>query len=146
MDNTYQSFNAISNLVKFAKDYGHRKIKDAGYSDTEHHICTFLFFHDGVSQDTVADTLMMDKTTVAKALSSLETKGHIVKNANAENRRKNDLHLTDGGRLTVSDFVGIYDEWTSKVTDCLSESEKKQFFNMCENLCLRAKQINEELK
>lgn len=144
MHDSYLNFNAINNLFKYAREYGHRKIKDAGYSDTEHHICVFLYFHDGVSQDTVAATLMMDKTTVAKALTSLETKGHVVREANAENRRKNNLHLTAEGRSTVSDFVSIYDDWTVAVTDCLTDEEKKIYFNLCDRLCARAKQINEE--
>ena len=61
-------FNTISLLLKYAKGYGHDKIREAGVSDTEHKICTFLYFHSDAYQNMIADSLMLDKTTVAKAI------------------------------------------------------------------------------
>ena len=68
-------FNTLNLLGKYAKEYSHAKVRCAGVSDTEHLICTFLYYHSNVSQDTIAKSLKLDKTTVAKALVLLEEKG-----------------------------------------------------------------------
>ena len=132
-------YHTISLIMKYAKDYGHARIRDAGISDTEHKICAFLYFHSDVSQDHVADALMMDKTTVAKALLSLEKKEFINRVRNPENRRKNVLTITDMGKVAISDILHIYDAWLENVLSCLSEEERRQFSGFCERLLEKAK-------
>ncbi len=137
-------FNAISPLSRYAKEYGHAKIREAGVTDTEHKISTFLYFHSDVCQDTIANALMLDKTTVAKALVSLEARGLILRSRNPENRRKNTLAITDAGRATIMDVVGICDEWLSRVSACLSSEEQRSFEEYCGRLLAAAKNISEE--
>lgn len=137
-------FNSIALLSKYAKEYGHTRIREAGVTDTEHKISTFLYFHSDVHQDMIASTLMLDKTTVAKAVASLEARGLIVRWQNPENRRKNMLSITDEGKETIADVVGIYDEWLSNISDCLSPQEQRQFDEYCTRLLAAAKRISQE--
>lgn len=137
-------FNTINLLSRYAKEYGHSEIREAGITDTEHKICTFIHFHSDVYQDMVANALMLDKTTVAKALVSLEERGLIQRIRNPDNRRKNILTITDTGKETIIDIVGIYDEWLEKVESCLSSQEKEQFHGYCLRLLEKAKEINEQ--
>ena len=135
-------FNVISLLSNYAKEYGHAKIREAGVSDTEHKICTFLYFHSDAYQDMIADSLMLDKTTVAKAILCLEERGLIRRIQNPDNRRKNILNITDMGKENISDVVGIYDEWLEKIETCLTDTEKKQFHDCCIRLLEKAKEIS----
>ena len=134
-------FNTINLLLKHAKEYGHTKIREAGVSDTQHKICTFLYFHRNEYQDMIANSLMLDKTTVAKAILSLEERGLIKRIQNPNNRRKNILNITDEGKKTIADVVDIYDEWLEKIESCLSDSEKEQFHDYCIRLLEKAKEI-----
>ncbi len=135
-------FNTISLLSKYAKEYGHAKIREAGVSDTEHIICTFLYFHSDAYQDMIADSLMLDKTTVAKAILGLEERGLIKRIQNPDNRRKNILNITDAGKEKIADVVGIYDEWLQKIESCLTDAEKEQFHDCCLRLLEKAKEIS----
>lgn len=135
-------FATIGLLSKYAKDYGHAKIREAGVSDTEHMICTFLYFHRDAYQDMVANSLMLDKTTVAKAMVSLEERGLIKRMQNPGNRRKNILNITDAGKETIADVVDIYDVWLEAVGSCLSVEEKEQFHALCLRLLHKAKEIS----
>lgn len=92
----------------------------------------------------VANALMLDKTTVAKALVSLEERGLIKRIRNPENRRRNILTITDKGKEAIIDIIGIYDEWLAKVESCLSDQEKEQFHSYCQRLLEKAKEINEQ--
>lgn len=137
-------FNTISLLLKYAKRYGHTKIREAGVSDTEHKICTFLYFHSDTCQDMVANSLMLDKTTVAKATFSLEERGLINRVQNPENRRKNILNITDAGKQTITNIINVYDVWLENIEACLSNEEKEQFRDYCVRLLEKAKELSEE--
>lgn len=135
-------FNTISLLLNYAKGYGHAKIREVGVSDTEHRICTFLYFHSDAYQDMIADSLMLDKTTVAKAILSLEERGLIKRIQNPDNRRKNILNITDAGKETITDVLGVYDEWLENIESCLSVEEREQFHDYCTRLLKKAKEIS----
>ncbi len=120
------NYQQLNTLIKLGRDFGHEQIRDAGFTDTEHAICTFLCFHDRVSQDHIASALMLDKTTVAKALSAMEGKGLILREQNPKNRRENRIRVTESGRSSVSGSVDLYDTWLRRVCSCLSAEELRQ--------------------
>jgi DNA-binding MarR family transcriptional regulator len=120
-------YNQLNRLIKLGREFGHDKIRGAGFSDTEHAICTFLCFHDQVSQDTISAALLLDKTTVAKALQAMERKGLIDRRQNEQNRRQNVIQITEAGRSSVAKNVDIYDQWLTSVCSCLSDQEQQQF-------------------
>ncbi len=136
-------FHNLNLLTKYAKEYGHSKIRVVGMSDTEHMICTFLFAHDGVSQDDVCEALRVDKATVARALLTLEEKGFVSRTPNLENRRKNLLFITDEGKKSIADVVHIYDEWITRISVCLSPDEQQCFDEYCGRLLATARKISE---
>lgn len=137
-------FSKLNMLIKLGREFGHEQIRDAGFSDTEHAICTFLCFHDQVSQDMIANALMLDKTTVAKALSAMEGKSLIIREQDGQNRRKNIIRVTETGRASVSASMHIYDSWFSGVCACLSEDEKKQLGTSIDKMIACALQLREE--
>ena len=132
------NFSQLHMLIKLGQEFGHEQIRDAGFTDTEHAICTFLCFHDRVSQDAIATALMMDKTTVAKALSGMESKGLIAREQNPANRRENRIRLSDAGRYSVSGSVDLYDTWLSRACDCLSAEEQQQLDGYFERIVQNA--------
>lgn len=135
-------FTTLYALIQCAKSYSHHKIRQMGITDTEHLICAFVYGHCNVSQDDVAAALQMDKTTVAKALASLEGKGHITRRPNPENRRKNILSITEAGKEKIAHVVHIYDDWLTQVNQALSDEEQEQFQSYCQRLLERAEQVN----
>jgi len=137
------NYKQLNTLIKLGRDFGHEQIRGAGFTDTEHAICTFLCFHDRVSQDTIATALMMDKTTVAKALSGMESKGLIAREQNPANRRENRIRLSDAGRSSVSGSVDLYDTWLSRACDCLSAEEQQQLDGYFERIVQHAIQLHE---
>lgn len=136
-------FHNLNLLTKYAKEYGHSRIRVVGMSDTEHTICTFLFAHDGMSQDDVCEALRLDKATVARALLTLEEKGFVNRMPNSENRRKNLLSITDEGKKSIADVVHIYDEWFAQISACLSPEEQQRFDEYCSRLLAAAKKYRE---
>ena len=139
-------FSKLSMLIKLGREFGHEQIRDAGFSDTEHAICAFLCFHDQVSQDMIANALMLDKTTVAKALNSMESKGLVAREQDGQNRRRNRIRITDTGKTSVSNSMHIYDTWLSEVCSSLSEAEQQQFDDSISKLIDAALLLKEQNK
>ncbi len=135
-------FTTLYSLIQYAKNYSHQQIRQMGITDTEHLICAFVYGHCNVSQDDVAAALQMDKTTVAKALASLEGKGHITRRPNPENRRKNILSITESGKEKIGHVVHIYDDWLTLMYQALSDVEQGQFQSYCQRLLERAEKID----
>lgn len=135
-------FATFSLLSKYAKEYASSKIRRVGVSSTEHMLCSFLYFHQGVSQDMIASSLLLDKTTVAKALASLEERALITRVQDPQNRRRNILNLTKSGKQTITDIVDIYDVWLKELESCLTDEERQQFHQYYLRLLEKAKEIN----
>ena len=138
------NFSKLNMLIKLGREFGHEQIRDAGFSDTGHAICTFLCFHDHVSQDMIANAIMLDKTTVAKALRNLEETGFVAREQDERNRRKNIIRITEAGKASVSGSMHIYDNWFSGVTSCLSAQEQAQFEEMVDRMIRCALQQREQ--
>lgn len=137
------NYKQLNTLIKLGRDFGHEQIRDAGFTDTEHGICTFLCFHDRVSQDAIATALMMDKTTVAKALSGMEAKGLIAREQNPANRRENCIRITESGRASVSGSVDLYDTWLARACSCLSAEEQRQLDDYFDRIVQNAIRLHE---
>ena len=119
-------FAQLNMIIRLGREFGHEQIRDAGFTDTEHAICTFLCFHEHVSQDYISNALMLDKTTIAKALSTMERKGLITRAQNEQNRRENIITITGSGRESVSESIDVYDTWLGEICSCLSAEESNQ--------------------
>ena len=137
------NYKQLNTLIKLGRDFGHEQIRGAGFTDTEHGICTFLCFHNRISQDTIATALMMDKTTVAKALSGMEAKGLIAREQNPANRRENRIRITQSGRASVAGSVDLYDTWLTRACSCLSAEEQRQLDGYFERIVQNAIRLHE---
>ena len=138
-------FSNLNLLLRYAKEYGHSHIKKAGVTDTEHIICAFLFGHANSSQDEVAQALKLDKTTVARALQTLEKKGYVDRTPNPHNRRKNTLVITPQGKETIAHIVDVYDAWLGQIASVFTAEEQAQFEQYCQRLLAAAEKIHEEM-
>ena len=128
-------------LFRCNKEFSHEKIRKQELSDTECMICSYIFSHENCSQDDVSVALKTDKTTVGKALATLENKGCVVRIQDDADKRIKRLSLTAVGREKVSELVDIHNNWLRDIMTCLSEEEQKQFENYCERLLAAAEKL-----
>lgn len=137
-------FNKLNIFFRCGKEYGRNAIKDLGINDTEYTICSFLYFYKDAPQDLICKSYMIDKTTVTKALHSMEERGLITRTVNPENRRQNLINLTKDGKDLIKDVVNVYDDWVSEVVTSLNEDEQKQFEIIMDKLLKKATDLKDE--
>ena len=134
----YQTLNL---LFRCNKEFSHKKIRKQELSDTECMICSYIYSHENCSQDGVAAALKTDKTTVGKALVSLENKACVVRTQDEADKRIKRLSLSEIGREKVTELLDIHDGWLRSIMTCLSPAEQKQFENYCERLLAAAEKL-----
>ena len=134
-------YQILNLLFRCSKEFSHGKIRRQELSDTECMICSYVYSHADCSQDDVSAALRTDKTTVGKALVSLENKGCVERRQDGADKRIKRLSLTAKGREKVAELVGIHDNWLREIMTCLSEEEQKQFENYCGRLLAAAEKL-----
>ncbi|MBQ0013854.1 MAG: MarR family transcriptional regulator [Oscillospiraceae bacterium] len=137
-------FNKFTLFFRCGREYGRAVTKDLGVNDTEYTICAFLNFYPNAPQELISKSYMLDKTTVAKALQSLEQRGLITREVNPENRRQNLINLTDAGKDLIKDSANVYDDWVEKVSKALSDDEQAAFESMLDKLLQEAMRLKDE--
>ena len=136
-------YQILNLLFRCDKEFSHEKIRKQELSDTECMICSYIYSHENCSQDDVSVALKTDKTTVGKALMSLENKGGVVRTQDETDKRIKRLSLTDVGRGKVAELIDIHNNWLHDIMTCLSAEEQKQFEKTCERLLAAAERIND---
>ena len=134
-------YQILNLLFRCNKEFSHEKIRKQELSDTECMICSYIYSHKSCSQDDVSVALKTDKTTIGKALASLENKGCVVRIQDGADKRIKRLSLTDAGQEKISELIDIHNNWLRDIMVCLSEDEQKQFENYCERLLSAAEKL-----
>ena len=135
------NYTTLNLLFKYNKEFSHEKIRLQELSDTECMICSYIYSHDNCSQDEVALALKTDKTTIGKALSSLEKKDCVTRKKLDTDMRVKHLSLTPKGIDKISGLINLHDNWLNEILKVLSPEEQKQFENYCERLLLSAEEL-----
>ena len=139
-------YQTINLLFRCNKEFSHEKIRKQELSDTECMICSYIYSHENCSQDDVSVALKTDKTTVGKALASLEKKNCVVRVQDKADKRIKRLSFTDTGREKMAELVGLHNNWLEKILTCLSPEEQAQFENYCERLLAAAEQLTKTME
>lgn len=136
-------YQILNLLFRCNKEFSHEKIRLQKLSDTECMICSYIYSHEKCSQDDVSVALKTDKTTVGKALASLENKGCVVRIQDESDKRIKRISLTDVGLEKVAELLDVHNNWLRDIMTCLSSEEQKQFENYCERLLAAAEKLTE---
>lgn len=136
------NFQIINLLVKCGIDYNHKKIRNYKLTDTEYMILSFCFSNPSPIQDDIVKGLKIDKTTLTKALISLESREYITRESNNTDRRKKIIILTDKAKKEISEILSLHDKWLDKIMSVLTENEKDNF----ENCCIKLLKASEDLR
>ncbi len=127
-------FLKLSILYTCEREFIHRHAGGMGMSDTEIKICTFIHANPNCSQDAVAKALILDKTTVAKALLSLENKGIVSRGQDQQDRRRKMLNITPRGFELANELRKRHNDRLNELIADFSEEDKKQFMKYIERL------------
>ena len=98
----------------------------------------------GRSQDELAKDICIDKSGVARALASLESKGFVERKTDPENKRRTLVFPTEKMLETLPSVRKITAEWNNLCTEGISEDEFAVFQSVLFRIEENARKIIEE--
>lgn len=110
------------------------QLKELGVSSGQFMYIVCICENVGQTQDELSQRLIIDKSTVAKTLSQLETEGYIIKTINSNDRRVFNIFPTDKAIAIYPKILEMKDEWHRKMMDNFSDIESDIFENLMEKV------------
>jgi DNA-binding MarR family transcriptional regulator len=104
------------------------RLKETGLKGTAHQYIIIISRHPGANQDTIAEVHGVDKSRVARIAGKLESLGYIRREEIPENRRSNQLFLTEAGEEVLTQIRDALREWGEIICGDM-ETEEIILFN-----------------
>lgn len=117
-------------LIRSRKRFMGEKLKKYGFSGAMYLILLHVDRHPGVSQDSVATHLYLDKCSVARKAKKLEELGYLRRETDPSDRRQNKLFLTETGQGLAPDIRKYLGQWGDEVTAGLTQGEKETLITL----------------
>lgn len=133
----------INVISRCAQNYKSERL--SGELSGCHHPFVFCISRNpGMSQDSIAKHLCLNKSTVARAISYLEEHGFVTRETDKEDKRILRVYPTDKMLEVLPEVKRIGAEWNSLISERISEEELIVFNSVLERIEARAREIGTE--
>lgn len=92
----------------------------------------------GINQKELTNLVMIDKATTAKALKKLEENEYIYRVCDLNDRRYNQLYLTEKAHELMPVIIEILESITDELVEGLTKEEYEQFSRICDKILCNA--------
>jgi DNA-binding MarR family transcriptional regulator len=107
------------------------QLKLGGLNNAQFDVLAHVGAAEGITQQELADSLLVTKGNVAQLLDRMERRGLIERRSQG---RTNRLFLTDEGRRKFAEVVPAHEALIDERLSVLSEEEQKQLFELLRRL------------
>ena len=111
-----------------------RRLLESGVTVAECVVLRSLYDVQAVSSSALADAIGMTRGGVSKLVDRLLTKGLLTRAGRSDDRRFQDVELTDAGRQLVPVLAAIADENDAEFFALLSESDRHKLVGILKQL------------
>ena len=112
-----------------------------GLSKAQSRLLKHIYRNGRMTQADLCKDLGLDKSTVAKALSRMESDGLITKQVNPEDSRTFFVYPTEKANQIIPKMRDVLSSWTKDVTVNLTEAEKELFYSLLDKVTKEAVDI-----
>lgn len=128
----------ISCIYRNFHIYLHNQLEQYNLGSGQFHFLMMLYNKDGVNQETLAETLKIDKATSARAIKKLEEQGYIIRRRDENDRRNYNIYLTDKANKIKPKIKNILHQWTKQILKDITKKEEEQLFIILEKISKNA--------
>jgi DNA-binding MarR family transcriptional regulator len=125
---TFQSVGkGISVLYRYTQSYLKKNLEPFHVGAGQLPILLSLFQKEYVRQVDLATRLQLDKTSLARTISKLESNGYLQRNRDDQDNRAYNISLTHKARKFKDKLVPILKSWTRILMRDFTQAEQDQF-------------------
>ncbi|MBB3327910.1 MarR family winged helix-turn-helix transcriptional regulator [Microlunatus antarcticus] len=127
---TYLLKRALLDLEDLHRDH----LASTGINVRELTVLQFLDGREPESQQQVASHLGVDRTTMVGLIDALERLGLVERRADASDRRRNVVQLTEAGRRTLAEATRASDEAERRLLGALDQADATRLRELLQRL------------
>ena len=114
------------------------KLEGTELGDQHHSYIIVVCRHPGISQDSIARRLFLNKSNVTRSLAYLEEHGFVTRERDPEDRRQTLVYPTEKSLEILPKVREIIKGWNSYITEGFTEEELEMYLSMTERIAERA--------
>ena len=133
----------LNNISRSQSVYRHSRISASDLNSGHYSFVLAICREPGRSQEELARELCLNKSTVARALTSLETNGYILRTPLPNDKRQFSVHPTEKMLGVLPEVRKASAEWRDLLSEEISESDMQIFYSVLERMEERARTIIE---
>lgn len=134
----------LNNISRSQAIYRHEKISADDLHSSHYAFVLAICRKEGRSQEELAKELCLNKSTVARALNSLEEKGYITRTPLPQDKRQFSVYPTKKMIDVLPEVKKASEEWMLLLSDGIAPEELEVFNSVLERMQERARKIIEK--
>lgn len=115
----------ISIISRCSMRYRDEKLEEDGVSAVQSRYIMYVCNHPGVPQDTLAELLYVNKSSVTRQLSMLEQNGMIERKQDDRDLRVQRVYPTEKAQALLPKIRSVLRTWNEYLTDEFTDEEKE---------------------
>ena len=128
----------ISCIHRNTHIYLHHELESYNLGSGQLHFLILLYNKDGVNQETLAETIKIDKTTCARAIRKLIDQGFVTRKKDPHDKRAYKIFLTKKAIDLKPTIKSILKNCTKELLNGFKKEEKKIIFDFLEQISKNA--------
>jgi DNA-binding MarR family transcriptional regulator len=128
----------INVISRCAAAYRAEGLEGSGISSAHYFYIVAICKHSGISQDKLARKLYINKSSVARALQTLENDGFITRKQSEQDRRITLVYPTQKAEEILPKIREVSNRWHEFLFDAIEEDERELFMTLLEKIVKRA--------
>ena len=133
----------ISRIHRCFRQWQSDKMNDQGINGVQQNYLFHIAMKPGISQEQLSDHIMVNKSNVARQLSTLENEGWITRQTSAQDKRVYEVYPTDKTKDMMPEIMNLMKQWNSLITEDLTDEEKELLFKLMPKITKKARQLAE---
>lgn len=131
----------LNNISRSQAIYRSTVVDEKGLCSSHHAFLLAVNRHPKATQECIANELCLNKSTVARALNTLEERGYIKREINPYNKRELLVSITEKAESVLPKVRIASKEWSERLSEGIPADEMDMFFSVLSRLEQKAKEI-----
>ena len=134
----------VSFLYRYSQMYLDKKLKPYNIGSGQFYLLMPLFQKDGVNQESLVQSINLDKANVTRAVQKLVKEGYVFQQRDDEDRRSYRIFLTEKGRAIEPGLKNIALEWENILLSDFDSDQRQTIVNSFEDMIKNVSRIMEK--
>jgi DNA-binding MarR family transcriptional regulator len=134
----------VSFLYRYSQMYLDKELKPYNIGPGQFYLLMPLFQKDGVNQESLAQSINLDRANVTRAIQKLIKEGYVYRQTDDEDRRSHRIFLTEKGKAIEPGLKKIALEWENILLSNFDSDQRQTIVNSFEDMIKNVSRIIEK--